>query len=165
MSANWLIRMAESEQDARLIGELWSQLVDYHLELDSNMPVAAEDGAYRYAQRISHSMHDASSRVLVADSHGEIIGYVLGSVIGLLPEMFVAERTGFLADIFIHPDWRGQGVGTALVEALEGWFRSRNVDYMEWYVASANMDGIAFWKARGGQEIMQRMRMHLSDND
>ena len=165
MSGQWLIRTAETEEDARAISLLWAKLVDYHLDLDANMPVAAEDGAYRYAQRISHSMNDSYSRVLVADHNGVIIGYVLGIVIDLLPEMFVEERTGFLADIYVDEAWRSHGVGTALVEALANWFRSRGVEYMEWYVASANADGIAFWKSRGGAEIMQRMRMSIKSED
>ena len=79
--------------------------------------------------------------------------------------MFVEERTGFLADIYVDDAWRSHGVGTALVEALANWFRSRGVEYMEWYVASANADGIAFWKSRGGAEIMQRMRMSIKSED
>lgn len=157
-----MIRAAKAG-DAAAVGRLWVQLAEYHRRLDDRMPLPAEDGAMRYASRIENTLEDTHTRVFVAEENGEIVGYVMGVIVDMLPEVFEAERSGFLADIFVSPDYRKAGTGRALVEALKAWFRGRNIHHFEWYVASSNKDGIAFWRAVNGQEVMLRMRAEISD--
>lgn len=164
MADDWLIRPARIE-DTQAIGLLWEQLVAFHRERDTAMPIATSDGAYRYSQRIANRLHDPYVHTLVAEYDGEVVGYVLGNIIDLLPEIFEAERAGFLADIYVVPGLRGQGIGRALVKALMAWFRGRGIEHVEWYVASENPDGIAFWESIGGREVMRRMRVSLKNDD
>jgi GNAT superfamily N-acetyltransferase len=91
---------------------------------------------------------------------------VLGVVVDLAPELFAQEPSGFLADIYVDADHRRGGVGTALVNGLTDWFRQRNVRFFEWHAAAQNPDGIAFWRALGGRDVMVRMRADIpSVND
>jgi GNAT superfamily N-acetyltransferase len=152
-----LIRAA-TLADAPAIGQMWLQLVAYHRVLDDRMPVAAPDGAARYASRVESSLDDTHTKVFVAEDDGKLVGYVMGVLVDLMPETFEDERGGFLADIFVQPNQRKQGVGKALVDALRRWFLARGVEHFEWYVASANTDGIAFWRSVGGSDVMLRMR-------
>jgi ribosomal protein S18 acetylase RimI-like enzyme len=152
-----LIRAATAA-DAPVIGKMWIELVAYHRKLDDRMPVAAPDGAARYASRIESSLDDTHTKVLVAEDNGKLIGYVMGVLVDLMPETFEGERGGFLADIFVQPEQRHKGIGKALVDALRRWFLARGIDHLEWYVASANTDGIAFWRSVGGSDVMLRMR-------
>jgi ribosomal protein S18 acetylase RimI-like enzyme len=127
------------------------------------MPVPAEDGAIRYASRIANTLNDTHTRVIVAEEDGEVVGYVMGVIVDLLPEVFEAERSGFVADIFVLAEARGQGTGRALIEAMKRWFRGRGIHHFEWYVASSNKDGIAFWRAVNGEEVMLRMRANIEE--
>lgn len=158
-----MIRPARVD-DADAVGGLWLALVQYHLDLDEHMPVPAEDGAYRYAQRVRNSVYDDWTQTYVAVDGGEIVGYVMGMVIDLLPEMFRDEKAGMVGDIFVRQDKRRNGTGQALMEAMKNWFRLRGVSYYEWYVASANVAGIRFWeKTMRGEAVMIRMRADLND--
>ena len=153
-----MIRTA-SANDIDAIGELWLQLVAYHRELDpENMPNAAPDGARRYAVRIGDSLDDTHTRVLIAEDNGRVVGYVMGVIVDMLPETFVEARSGFLADIYVSEEYRGQGVGRSLVEALRVWFPNRKVTHYEWFVAEKNTDARAFWQKVGGIDVMIRMR-------
>ncbi|MCA9915553.1 MAG: GNAT family N-acetyltransferase [Anaerolineae bacterium] len=153
------IRVAVPE-DADAIGVLWLELVAYHRDLDEHMPEAAKDGAYRYAQRIRWMLDDDTHRTLVAEQDGELVGYALGMVIDLLPDVFKAERAGMVADVFVRADWRGQGVGTAIMHAMRDWFVLRGVTHYELYVAAVNDQGRRFWeRTMGGVPVMLRMRM------
>lgn len=152
-----LIRPAKID-DTPAIAQLWLQLVQYHRALDIHLPQAAPDGQQRYAQRVRSQIDDPYSNVFVAIVDDEIVGYVMGVIVDMLPEMFQDERGGFLADIFVRDDQRGKGIGRGLVKALKDWFRGRGIDHFEWYVAAANTDGIAFWRAMGGADVMVRMR-------
>jgi GNAT superfamily N-acetyltransferase len=150
--------------DLEPIGMLWEKLVAYHRELDLRLPVAAVDGAERYTNRISDRLDDSYTRVLVAQlpgDDGQVVGFALGVIVELVPEMFVKESGGFLADIFVEAEYRRRGTGRQLVEMLADWFRSRGVEYMEWYVAAQNTTGRAFWEMMGGHDVMVRMRIDL----
>ncbi len=57
--------------------------------------------------------------LLVARTGGVVIGAV-----GLQP----AGRDGLLRSLVVHPDWRGLGLGAALLAALEARARERGVD-------------------------------------
>lgn len=152
-----IIRAAKT-QDAAEIGQLWVQLVEYHRQLDDRMPIAAPDGAERYAYRVQDSIEDSHTKVFVAEDDNKVVGYVMGVVVDLLPEMFAEERGGFLADIFVLPEYRSKGTGKALVNALKAWFRARDIEHFEWYVATKNTSGIAFWRSVQGEDVMLRMR-------
>ena len=95
---------------------------------------------------------------MVADVDDLVVGYVLGVVVDLAPEMFLQETSGFLADIYVDQAYRRQGVGRALVEALIAWFGKQGIHYYEWHVAARNQESIAFWRSLGGHEVMLRMR-------
>ena len=155
-----IIRLAEAE-DIDAVAHLWEALVTYHRELDANLPPAAAQGARRYARRLIDRLDDPMSRVLVADIDGKVVGYVLGVIVDLAPEMFAQDASGFLADIFVDADYRRGGVGSALVAALASWFHEKGLGYFEWHVAARNDDAVAFWRSLGGREVMLRMRAEL----
>jgi ribosomal protein S18 acetylase RimI-like enzyme len=129
--------------------------------MDADLPQAAEDGNEIYAHHIRQQILNPYTHVLVAEDQGEVIGYVLGLIVHDSPDMFQHDPSGFLADIFIQEAYRGCGIGRQLVNALQAWFKSRGVSYMEWYVAAQNEPAKAFWMAIGGREIMIRMQVKL----
>lgn len=151
--------------DAPAIGKLWEKLVAYHQALDDDLPRAAPDGARLYARSIADRLYDSHTRVLVAEEDGEIVGYVLGVVVDLVPDMFQQEYGGFLADIFVEETYRGRGLGRALVDALSVWFKEEGLRHFEWHVAANNPSGLAFWRAIGGRDLMIRMRTSLNAKD
>jgi len=157
-----MIRSA-TENDTFAISQMWLDLVAYHGALDDEMPTASDDGAFRYEQRIRYQLDDPESRILIAEVDGEIVGYAYAMIVDLLPETFIKERSGFIADIYVKPDYRQHGVGGKLVDVVKAWLRARNINQLEWYVASKNEDGIQFWQKQGGRAIMQRMRASVDE--
>ena len=155
-----IIRRARPD-DTASIGALWLELVAYHRQLDEAMPVAADDGVHRYESRIGSQIDDPYSCVLVAEADGQVVGYVTAMIVDMLPDVFLAESTGFLGDIYVQPDRRGQGIGRDLVQAVKDWLRARGVHNLEWYVAAENADGLRFWRAMGGRAIMLRMQTRI----
>jgi len=147
--------------DGDAIGDLWEQLVLFHQQLDESLPMAIEEGGKLYADRIIDRLNDTQTQVLVAEANGQVIGFVLGVIIDLVPEMFVQQIGGFLADIYVHEDYRRRGIGQKLVDELLDWYRSKGVSYLELYVATKNNNAREFWDSIGGRDIMNRKRIQL----
>lgn len=156
---------AATAADTPAIGHLWEKLVDYHRALNPDLPRAAPGGARLYARNLISRLHDTHTGVFVAEDDSHLIGYVLGVVVDLVPEMFEQEAGGFLADIYVEEEYRGRGVGRALVDALVDWFRQRGLSHFEWHVASSNEAGLAFWQALNGRALMIRMRADITQEE
>ncbi len=140
--------------------------MSYHRALDNDLPPSTAEGAKIYAQSLAERVNDSHTCTYIAEvPDGPVIGYVLGVVVDLAPEMFEQEPSGFLADIFVEEDYRHAGVGRALVEALSDWFSRRDLRYFEWHVAARNADGLRFWQALGGRDVMVRMRAEVKRKD
>jgi ribosomal protein S18 acetylase RimI-like enzyme len=149
--------------DAVAIGKLWEKLVMYHRELDQDMPQATANGAELYGRNLRSRLNDSHTRVFVAEEDGRVVGYVLGVVVDLLPEIFEQELSGFLADIYVDEAYRGRGIGRDLVAALAAWFRDQGVRYFDWHVAAANQEALAFWEHIGARPTQIRMRVDIGD--
>ncbi len=157
-----LIIRPVTEDDADSLADMWLALVSYHQSLDHNLPGAARGGEHRYVRRILERLDDAYTCALMAEVNGQPVGFALGMIVDLMGDIFAQEPGGFLADIYVEPSHRRAGVGRALVESLKDWFQERKVTYFDWHVASANQEGLAFWRSVGGQDVMLRMRADLT---
>jgi len=156
------VRPARST-DLSAVGELWSQLVKYHQELDPRLPSPQPNGPLYYARQLEDRLSDPLVRLLVAEVDGQVVGYVLGMVVDLMGDLFVQYACGFLADIFVVSEYRRVGVGRKLVDALVDWFRDEKVSYYEWHVAAQNPPGQAFWNAMQGDSVLVRMRADIRE--
>jgi GNAT superfamily N-acetyltransferase len=159
--AEAIIVRAATARDIDAVAALWAELVAYHHALDADLPPATPRGALAYGRRIIDRLDDPSARVLVAELDQRVVGYALGFVVDLVPEMFDQAAGGFLADIFVAESQRRRGVGRALVDSMTTWFSQQGLSYWEWHVAARNPDATAFWHAMGGREVMLRMRAPL----
>ena len=151
------IRLA-TEDDVPAIGQMWEKLAQFHNMLDSALPPAARGGGKVYARRLVSRLSDTQTRVIVAEDDGELVGYALAVIIDVIPDMFVQENSGFLADIYVDDAFRRKGVGRALVDAVKVWLLENSIRTFAWYVAEHNTVGKRFWESVGGRRVMVRMR-------
>lgn len=59
-----------------------------------------------------------SDLIMVAEEDGEVVGALIGTI---------ERNNGYYYRIAIHPDYRRQGIGKALIESMEQRFQSRKV--------------------------------------
>jgi GNAT superfamily N-acetyltransferase len=64
---------------------------------------------------------------------------------------FLGRRGLYLEDLFVQPEWRGRGVGRALLTHLARVAVARGCGRMEWSVLDWNEPAIAFYKRLGAQ--------------
>jgi len=71
---------------------------------------------------------------------------------------FLAKPSIWLDDLFVQPQMRGQGVGTALLKHLATLATENDCGRIEWTVNANNERGIAFYQKQGAQ-ILHNLRL------
>ena len=78
---------------------------------------------------------------------------------------FLALPTLYLEDIFVLPEFRGQGAGTVLFREMVREARDRGCGRMEWVVLDWNRLAQDFYRRFGAQHLSDWMTMRLARSD
>jgi GNAT superfamily N-acetyltransferase len=87
---------------------------------------------------------------LLAELAGKIVAY---AIFFETYSTFLAQPTLYLEDLFVLPEARGRGVGTALFRACAAEARRRGCGRMEWQVLAWNDLAIGFYEALGAAPL------------
>jgi GNAT superfamily N-acetyltransferase len=68
---------------------------------------------------------------------------------------FLSRRGLYLEDLFVLPEWRGRGVGRALLRHLAHVAVSRGCGRMEWAVLDWNETAIRFYRSLGAEPMAE----------
>lgn len=110
-----VIRPATTADLPRL-GRLGALLVETHHAFDPRRFLAARDRTPAdYAGFLVRQLDDPRVVILVADDHGDVIGYSYGAIEGY-DYMALRGPAGALYDIVVDSEYRGRGVGRLLLE-------------------------------------------------
>jgi ribosomal protein S18 acetylase RimI-like enzyme len=104
--------------DADAIGRL---LHDFNAEFDEPTP-----GAPALAERVRELLAEGEITVLLAGAGPDGI-----AVLRFRPAIWTPALESYLAELYVVPDRRGQGLGRALMEAAIELARGMGADYME----------------------------------
>lgn len=135
------------EQDLDMIIELWKELMDFHKVRDPHFS-RSSDGHENFLEFISGHISSESSRVLVAEHDGIIVGYCL-AFIANYPPVFENVEYGQIADLAVTEKYRRTGVGEKLCREVQKWFRERKIQRIELRVAVTNEVSTSFWRKMG----------------
>jgi len=97
-------------------------------------------------------LHDAlfgpapAAEAVIAEADGQAQGFAL---FFHNFSTWTGRRGLYLEDLYVTPDARGQGVGTALLRHLAGIAVARGCGRFEWSVLDWNADAIAFYRQMG----------------
>jgi GNAT superfamily N-acetyltransferase len=78
----------------------------------------------RVGRHLAQCLADASHSLFVAENEaGELVGYM---AIHWLPYLMLAGPEGYVSELFIRADSRGQGLGRCLLEVAKAEAKQRN---------------------------------------
>ena len=154
MKTNISVRKATSSDLPEIIN-LWKELMDFHSNLDS-FYTRSKDGHVKFLEWIQKELENDSSELLVADSAGEIVGYIKIGVSDY-PPVFELKQYGMIADTAVATEYRRQGIGALLLENAMDWFNERNIHRIELRVANVNPISGQFWQKMGFSPYMTTM--------
>jgi GNAT superfamily N-acetyltransferase len=146
------------EGDSALIVELIRGLAEYEKLLDQ-METTEE--------RIRTSLFPAdgqppSAFCVIAEVDGVAAGFALYF---FNYSTFLARPGLYLEDLYVKPEFRGQGLGKGLLLHLAGIARARNCGRMEWAVLDWNAPAIAFYESLGARRLTEWQLCRLRADD
>lgn len=139
------------------IVDMWIALADGQRDHGSHL----EAEANRERIRESILLHVVGDTVLVADTD-RIIGFVMFTT---GPAQYVQDRSrGVIENLYVRPDRRGQGIGSALLGTAEGRLRDAGVDVIALEVMAPNDDARRFYRKHGYEPHRIEMEKPIADD-
>lgn len=86
------------------------------------------------------------AEVIVAESQEQVVGFAL---FFYNYSTFLTKPGIYLEDLFVLPEFRGQGIGKALITAVAELAIERDCGRLEWSVLDWNEPAIAFYRRLG----------------
>ena len=133
--------------DARAMAESFAAVAEERDGIATEPPVDIEERAALFARSMDGSV--------VAVAGGRIVGFLHVEV----------SRHGF-GDfgMLVDRDWRGRGVGSALIQAAIGWARSQGLHKLCLEVFAHNAAAIAVYRKSGFVEEGRRVKQYRRAN-
>jgi GNAT superfamily N-acetyltransferase len=91
-----------------------------------------------------------AAEVLLAEADGRVVGLAL---FFQNYSTFLARPGLYLEDLFVEPEFRGRGLGKALLTALAKLAVKRGCGRFEWAVLDWNTPAIEFYRSLGAQPM------------
>ena len=134
-------------RDREAILDLWLALIDYHRALDPLYPVVP---GIREALReeVERGLLGGLCRLLVAELDGALVGFAFAEVERVETREASGPGSSWIHELYVVPEERSSGVGSALVEAAEKFLAKRGGGRIAVRVESGNEDGLRFWARR-----------------
>ena len=133
------IRAAEPGEEEAIV-----PLYEWLFAPPGTRPSAWDPRRAAVALRDAIESHD--SVVLVAESGGDLVGFLTGY------QDLHSVRFGYRAwveDLAVHPDHRSRGIGARLLAAARDWARERGSTHLELDSAEARTDAHRFYEREG----------------
>jgi GNAT superfamily N-acetyltransferase len=99
-------------------------------------------------QRFVNILSCTNHFIPVAVNNDTLIGYGWVQDYGF--HLRTGKKTSRMHDVFVHPDYRNQGVAKALLSTIESWAKQNETSWLQW---NSSPSAINFYKKIGHSPI------------
>jgi GNAT superfamily N-acetyltransferase len=143
--------------DVPALGRFGAELMRLHFDFDhQRFMTPPADAVGGYGWFLGNELGDPKVVVLVAEQEGRVVGYAYA---GLEPLSWKELRgpAGFIHDVIVAEDARGQGIATLLVEAAARWLEEHGAPRVMLWTASLNEPARRLFAGLGFRPTMIEM--------
>ncbi|HVM95733.1 MAG TPA: GNAT family N-acetyltransferase [Candidatus Acidoferrales bacterium] len=124
--------------DQAVLGKMGAALMRVHYDFDRQRFLAPGPNTEAgYGHFLASQAQSSDVVVFVAESDGDIVGYVYAGVEPLSWKE-LRDRAGFVHDVYVAPQARRQGIAVRLVEAAAEWLTATGVPRVMLWTAEPN---------------------------
>src|SRR5665647_3031667 len=132
------------------VAPLWKALLDHVAELpDAIVPIRPFEQSWPIERREMLETLAGDAFALVARRGGKAVGYLFVRIEGPDPVWYTGDTHAELAHLSVADGERGNGVGTALLDAMDAELERRGVEDVEIGVDTGNDMAVRFYEGRG----------------
>jgi ribosomal protein S18 acetylase RimI-like enzyme len=132
------------------IAPLWKALLDHVAALPGAIvPIRPFEQSWPIERREMLERLQGDAFVLVARRGGDVAGYAFVAIEGPDPVWYTGDLRAELCHLSVSGGARGNGVGTALLDAMDAELERRGVRDVEIGVDAANHDAVRLYEGRG----------------
>ena len=151
----------DSRSHAQALRDCAIELQDYERELDPRMP-SGLDIIDEYIPQMMQRCKSCLGQIFVAEVDGSIAGYV--TVLAKVSSGELEDgdiEYGLVADLVVKRDFRGAGIGRALLESAESYAVDNDVKWLRIAVLAANRSAKELYSNMGFSELFFEMEKDL----
>ncbi|MCZ4060875.1 GNAT family N-acetyltransferase [Pantoea sp. LMR881] len=105
---------------------------------------------------------DSKTEALICEVAGTIAGY---AVFFTSYSTWLGRNGIYMEDLYVSPDYRGQGAGKALLQHIARLAVQRQCGRLEWSVLDWNQPAIDFYLGIGAKPLSEWVRYRLEGED
>ena len=147
----FLIREYDEKDRAELVRCL-EEFQEYLVKVDTWKLTKKDIGFGEvYADWLLGYLPEIEGVLYLAEGDGKIVGLVAGGVRGLEAQERAGEtvKSGRVHELYVDCDYRGQGIGKALMNKMEDYLRSKKCEVLYVEVFAPNKNAHEFYHACG----------------
>jgi ribosomal protein S18 acetylase RimI-like enzyme len=148
-------------QEIDRIAALWTLITEHHAAFDPFFQMRKGTVAEGELREFLRALQrDPEAQILLYEKSGSPVGLCIVRI-DHAPAILEETERAEITDLGVRPAFRRQGIATALLDGALEWIRDRGVERVEIQVAHANVEGQAFWRARGFGDWMDVLHKRL----
>ena len=146
---------AKNKTQAEQFVAMMTRMYDFHATLHPDWQTKPDwqRGSANWIRRAAGGDEYLFAMAYPLDENGQETleppaGYIIGSFHYEAP-LFIQNRFGYIADLWVEETYRSQGAAQALLNFSYGWFREQDVTRVQLEVDVENVAGRKFWEKAG----------------
>jgi ribosomal protein S18 acetylase RimI-like enzyme len=150
------LRYADGVEELGVVEPLWDALQEHHAritpDLGAGTPKRDNAEAWRIRRtKYEHWLEDPETFFVVAEADGRPVGYAFVTIGFGYASWQTGERLAQLETLSVLPEYRGEGLGEALLGAVWDRLATVGVDELGITTTTTNVDAHRFYERQGFQ--------------
>ena len=110
---------------------------------------------------VTERLEDEGMLLILGVESETPVGYALAFDVVEHPFMPEWQRSGYVTQLYVLPDHRGQGVGQLLVDSMLNWMAARGMTKVQLNVVVGEGGAEGYWRRHGFEPSRTRMQRAL----
>lgn len=143
-------------QDLPILRDFEQRLVSYERKIEETL---VQEGSIQYYD-LEELLGSQIAHIVLVEIEGRSIGCGLIDIRDNFP-FHNKKQYGYLGLIYVDENYRGQNIGTQIVDKLVGWAKLQGISEIRLQVYASNLSAIKSYKKQGFQSYIEELKLSI----